>query len=107
MFVYPNADKSKFVAEVEFTKDHTGTASISYKKGDGGLLDVFGSDSKYWSEDMKKAIGLNKSSGFPPQLTPSGIKVPSLKKIFNGEMKIYATTDEYFTTKFREIFQKN
>ena len=120
MFVYPNADKSKFVAEVEFTKDHTGTASISYKKGDGGLLDVFGSDSKYWSEDMKKALGLNKSSGFPPQLTPSGIKVsslpvpavgfhdlaPSLKKIFNGEMKIYATPDEYFTTKFREIFQK-
>ena len=115
-----NADKSKFVAEVEFTKDHTGTAEIYYKEGDGGLLDVFGSDSKYWSEDMKKALGLNKSSGFPPQLTPSGIKVsslpvpavgfhdtaPSLKKIFNGEMKIYATPDEYFTTKFREIFQK-
>ena len=120
LFVYPSADKSKFVAEVEFTKDHTGTAEIYYKEGDGGLLDVFGSDRKYWSEDVKKALGLNKSSGFPPQLTPSGIKVsslpvpavgfhdqaPSLKKIFNGEMKIYATPDEYFTTKFREIFQK-
>jgi len=57
LFVYPNADKSKFVAEVEFTKDHTGTASIYYKKGDGRLLDVFGSDSKYWSENMKKLSG--------------------------------------------------
>ena len=70
---------------------------------------------------MKKALGLNQSSGsFLPQLTPSGRKgsslpvpavgfhdpVSSLKKIFNGEIKIYATPDEYFTAKFREIFQK-
>jgi len=70
---------------------------------------------------MKKALGLNQSSGgFPPQLTPSGRKgsslpipavgfhdpAPSLKKIFNGEIKISATPDEYFTAKFREIFQK-
>ena len=118
---YPNADKSKFVAQVDFVYNHTATAEIYYKVGHGNLLSVFGSDSKYWSEDMKKALGLNQSSGgFPPQLTPSGRRgsslpipavgfhdpAPSLKKILNGEMKIYATPDEYFKTKFREIFQK-
>ena len=121
LFKYPNADKSKFVAQVDFAYNHTATGEISYKEGNGNLLSVFGSDSKYWSEDMKKALGLNQSSGgFPPQLTPIGRKgssltipavgfydpAPSLKKIFNGEMKIYATPDEYFTTKLREIFQK-
>jgi len=29
-----------------------------------------------------------------------------LKKIFNAEIQIYVTPDQYFTTKFREIFQK-
>ena len=68
---------------------------------------------------MKKALGLVDSGGFPFQLSPLGSKVslpipvvpsegkaPSLKKIFNAEIKIYVTPDQYFTTKFREIFQK-
>jgi len=29
-----------------------------------------------------------------------------LKKIFNAEIKIYVTPDQYFMTKFREIFQE-
>jgi len=58
-------------------------------------------------------------AGFPYQLSPLGSKVtlsipavpfsaaaPSLKKFFNSEIKIYVTPDEYFTTKFRGIFQK-
>ena len=64
------------------------------------LLSVFGSDSKYWSADMKKALGLGE---FPPQQTPSEAKslpipavgfhdaAPSLKKIFKNSPKIYAT----------------
>jgi len=68
---------------------------------------------------MKKALGLVDSGGFPYQLSPLGSKfslpipaVPfegkasSLKKIFNAEIEIYVTPDQYFTTKFREIFQK-
>ena len=31
---------------------------------------------------------------------------PSLKKIFNDQLNIYVTPDQYFTTKFREMFQK-
>jgi len=67
----------------------------------------------------EKAQDLEDDSGFPYQLSPLGTKVslpipaepfhgkaPSLKKIFNADIKIYVTPDEYFTTKFREIFQK-
>jgi len=68
---------------------------------------------------MKEALGLGDSGGFPYQLSPLGSKIslpipavpfdgkaPSLKKIFNAEIQIYVTPDQYFTTKFREIFQE-
>ncbi|KAL9973502.1 hypothetical protein ACROYT_G019971 [Oculina patagonica] len=118
---YPNADRTKFVAQVEFAYNHTATADIYYKAGQGHLINVFGSDSKYWSPEMKKALGVNQiSGGFPQQLSPSGAKgsslpipavgfheaAPSLKKIFNSQINIYVTPDQYFTTKLREIFQK-
>ena len=118
---YPNADKSKFEPQTDFAKDHTATSEIYFKAGPGHLINVFGSDSKYWSPEMKSALGVGQSSeGFPQQLTPSGLKgdslpipavgfhdaAPSLKKIFNDPLNIYVTPDQYFTTKFREIFQK-
>ncbi|XP_078361424.1 uncharacterized protein LOC144645753 [Oculina patagonica] len=118
---YPNADRTKFVAQVEFAYNHTATADIYFKAGQGHLINVFGSDSKYWSPEMKKALGVNQiSGGFPQQLSPSGAKgsslpipavgfheaAPSLKKIFNSKINIYVTPDQYFTTKLREIFQK-
>ena len=65
---------------------------------------------------MKAALG--KPNGFPQKLLPIGGSslpipavsfhsgAPSLKKIFNNSIDIYATPDQYFTTKFREIFQK-
>ena len=68
---------------------------------------------------MKEALGLGDSGGFPYQLSSLGSKVslpipavpfdgkvPSLKNIFNAEIQINVTPDQYFTTKFREIFQK-
>ena len=118
---YPKADKSKFVPQTDFAKDHTATSEIYFKAGPGHLINVFGSDSKYWSPEMKSALGVGQSSeGFPQQLTPSGLKgdslpipavgfhdaAPSLKKIFNNQLNIYVTPDQYFTTKFREVFQK-
>ena len=118
---YPKADKSKFEPQTDFAKDHTATSEIYFKAGPGNLINVFGSDSKYWSPEMKSALGVGQSSeGFPQQLTPSGLKgdslpipavdfhdaAPSLKKIFNNQLNIYVTPDQYFTTKFREAFQK-
>ena len=112
---FPNADKSKFEAQVYFEneKDHRGKGEIYFKKGQGFFTSVFGSDSKYWSP-----AALGKPTAFPTQLTPIGgsslpipavsfdSAAPSLKKIFNNWIDIYATPDQYFTTKFREIFQK-
>ena len=120
---YPNADKSKFEPQTDFAKDHTATSEIYFKAGPGYLIDVFGSDSKYWSPEMKSALGVGQSSErFPQQLTPRGLKgdslpIPpvafhgnypghSMKQIFNDQLNIYVTPDQYFTTKFREIFQK-
>ena len=42
----------------------------------------------------------------PIPAEPFDEKAPSLKKIFNTDIKIYVTPGEYFTTKFREIFQQ-
>ena len=114
---FPNADKSKFEAQVVFDEKHNASAEIYFKAGPGYMVNVFGSEKEYWSVQMKSALGL--SNGFPMQLTPvigkSSLPIPavgfheaapSLKKIFNNNMKIYITPDQYFTTKFREIFQK-
>ena len=65
---------------------------------------------------MKKALGF--AEGFPFQLSPLKTKtalpipaveftesVQSIAKIFN-QNRIYATPDEFFVTKFRDIFQQ-
>jgi len=116
---FPNADKSKFVSQATVKSKRNVSAEIFYKASEGSLQSVFGSDRKYWSAGMKQALGLEDSGGFPYQLSPLGSKVsllipavpfegkvPSLKTIFNTEIKIYVTPDQYFTTKFRGIFQK-
>ena len=72
---YPNADKSKFEAQTDFAKDHTATSEIYLKAGPGHLINVFGSDRKYWSQEIKSALGVDQSSeGFPQQFTPSGLR---------------------------------
>ena len=76
---FPKVDKSKFQPQTDFAKNHTGTSEIYFKAGPGYLIDVFGSDRRYWSQEMKSALGVDHSSeGFPPQLTPSDLKGDSL-----------------------------
>ena len=116
---FPNADKSKFVSQATVESKGNVSAEIFFKVSDDLLQSVFGSDRKYWSAGMKQALGLGVSGGFPFQLSPLGSKfslpipavpfegkAPSLKKIFNAEIKIYVTPYQHFTTKFRGIFQK-
>ena len=72
-----------------------------FKDSEGLFQSVFGSDRKYWSAEMKQALDLGDSGGFPYQLVPLGSKVslsipavpfdgkaPSLKKIFNDAIQI-------------------
>ena len=68
---------------------------------------------------MKKTLGVSEE-GFPYQLSPLKTKTPlpipavdftepapSIAKIFNRENRIYAAPDEFFVTKFRDIFQNS
>ena len=68
---------------------------------------------------MKTALGLDSVSSFPYQLSPLENKTalpipaidfkeaaPSIAKIFNEETRIYAMPDEFFVTKFHDIFQQ-
>jgi len=103
---FPKADKSRFVSEPQFDEKNNATAEVFFKESEGSLKSVFGSDRQYWSAEMKKALGLGDSGGFPYQLSPLGSKVslpipaepldgkaPSLKKTFNAGIKIYVTSD--------------
>ena len=68
---------------------------------------------------MKNALGLAGLEGFPFQLSALKTKIalpipaveftesaPSIAKIFNKGNRIYATPDEFFVAKFRNIFQQ-
>ena len=90
-----------------------------FNESAGYSVSVFGSDKKYWSQKMKKALGVIGEEGFPFQLSPLKTKralpipavdftepAPSIAKIFNQDNRIYATPDEFFVTKFRDIFQQ-
>ena len=60
---FPNADRIKFVAQVEFAKNHTVSAEIFFKDSPTSLQSVFGSDRKYWSQRMKTALGVAQAGG--------------------------------------------
>ena len=68
---------------------------------------------------LRQKVGVIGEEGFPFQLSPLKTKrvlpisavdftetAPSIPKIFNQENRIYATPDEFFVTKFRDIFQQ-
>jgi len=116
---FPKGDKSQFVSQGSVDEKNNVTTEAFFKESEDSFQSIFGSDRKYWSAEMKEALGLGDGGGFPYQLAPLGSKVslpisavpfdgkaPSLKKIFNDAIQIYVTPDQYFTTKFREIFQK-
>ena len=116
---FPNADKTKFVVQTNVGDKWKIIAEVFFKEGPGSLQSVFGSDRKYWSQQMKAGLGLDGVGGFSYQLSPLKTKTalpipavdftkqaPSLKKIFNSPIDIYVTPDSFFVAKLREIFQK-
>jgi len=116
---FPRADRSKFVSQANFAKNRTATAEIFFEGSSGVSTSVFGSDKRYWSPQMKTALGLYDVNGFPYQLSPLKTKkplpipavnfteaAPSIKKIFASLVKIYVTPDSFFLVKFREIFEQ-
>ena len=116
---FPNADVTQFALQVSIDEKNNFSAEVFFKEGPESLLSVFDSDRQYWSQRMKTALGLTGESGFPYQLSPLKTKTslpipavgfrepaPSIAKIFNKENRIYATPDEFFVTKFRDIFHQ-
>ena len=115
---FPNADKDEFFVLTSVDEKYRISAEVFFKESAEVSSSVFGSDKKYWSQKMKTALGLIAVGGFPFQLSPLKSKkalpipavqftepAPSIAKVFN-QNRIYATPDEFFVTKFRDIFQQ-
>ena len=116
---FPRADRSKFVIQADFIKNHKAIGQVFLKTSDG-LKSVFGSDSRYWSQQMKTALGIGVvNNGFPYQLSPLKTRNPlpipavdfteatsSIKEMFSGLIKIYVTPNSFFQVKLRDIFQQ-
>ena len=122
---YLNADLSKFTIYVYFNKNAkankaaVASAEIVFKNSNGVETSVTGSERRYWSHELKTALGIG---GFPIELTlNSNITKPipavyfdataasadkshgAWANLFKEEIKIYVTPTDYFKTKFREI----
>ena len=119
---FPRADMSKFIAQVEFDANRKATARVLFPDGDGSWEDALIEDSKYWSQPLKDALGMQQDGGFPyqvslrttqsraPQPVPaiafSDSITQSIADLFDKQVKMYVTPTDYFTTKFRQIFTK-
>ena len=113
---FPRADRSKFVIQADFIKNHKAVAEVFLKTSDG-LKSVSGSDSRFWSQQMKTALGIGVvNNGFPYQLSPLKTRNPlsipavdfteatsSVKEMFSGLIKIYVTPNSFFQVKLRDI----
>ena len=113
---FPNADLSKFVAQVDMTDKTHATAQINLVIVPGQHWQIVSPNPKDWSVEMKKALGfggfpieliLNSNPSNPVPAVPFSDKIPeSFGEILNQPIKIFVKPNESFTTKFREIFAK-
>ena len=117
---FPRANIARFEEEVEIDPTtRKPTATVLFTESDGSQTVVMLKPQKYWSHDLKDALGVQPDGGFPYQLTLQQSHTPlpvpaidfasstgqSVADLFNKEMKIYVTPTDYFTTKFRKIFK--
>ena len=117
---FPRADMSKFIVQDEFDSNRKATARVLFPDGGGAWENALIEDSKYWSQPLKDAFGVQQDGGFPYQLSLLQQNKPqpvpaidladsteqSVADIFNKEVNIHVTPTDYFTTKFRQIFTK-
>ena len=107
--------KYPFEAQTDFIDQKHATAEIYLKAGPGFRQSVSESDRRYWSDEMKEALGIG---GFPVELILNDnplLPVPAVQfeknpeafgKLFNKKINIFVSPTEYFVTKFRDIFSK-
>jgi len=85
---------------------------VFFKESEGSFQSIFGSDRKYWSEEMKQAFSLGDNGGFPYQLSPLGSKISLLIPAvpFNGKvpsLKKYSTTQSKSMSRLTNISGQN
>ena len=115
---FSRADRSKFVIQADFIKNHKAIGQVFLKTSDG-LTSVSGSDRRYWSQQMKTALGIGDGNGFPYQLSPLKTRNPlpipavdfteatsSIKEMFSGLIKVYVTPNSFFQVKLRDVFDQ-
>ena len=111
---YPFADLSKFEAQTDFNEKHA-TTDVFFKAGAGYFQSVSGSDRRYWSDDMKSALGIG---GFPVELSlnyhPS-FPVPAVQfeenpesfgELFNQKINIFVFPQNILPQNSGRSFQK-
>ena len=121
---FPRADVSKFTARGYFDSNRKALGRVLFLDGDGSWENPLIEDRKYWSKPLKDPLGIHQDGGFPMPLTPlkrtkqTQMPIPAvyfckeidkfmqITNVLNKELKIYVTTTQFFTTKFREIFLK-
>ena len=102
---YPFADLSKFEAQTDFIDKKHATAEIYLKAGPGFRQSVSGSDRRYWSDEMKSALGIG---GFPVELILNDhplLSVPAIQfeqnpkgisELFNQKINIFVSPGYLF-----------
>ena len=117
---FPRANMVKFITQVEFDANRKALARVLFPDGDGSWENPLIEDSKYWSQPLKAALGVQQDGGFPYELSLLQSNKPplvpaidftdstgqSIAALFNKQVNIYVTPTDYFTTKFKEIFTK-
>ena len=72
---FPNADKDQFYVQTNVDENFKISAEVFFNESTDSSVRVFGSDRKYWSQQMKNALGLAGVEGFPFQLSPLKTKI--------------------------------
>ena len=119
---FPHAQMSRFQVQVEFDANRKVLGRVLFPDGDGSWENPLIEDQKYWSPALKAALGAQQDGDFPAQLSllPTQSQAPQpvpaiafsdnrgqrIADLFNKQVKIYVTSTDYFTTKFRQIFTK-
>ena len=117
---FPSADISRFQVQVEFDANRKATARVLFPDGNGSWENPLIEDSKYWSQPLKDALGVQQDGGFPYELSllqqdkPQPVPAidfadsitQSIADIFNKEVNIYVTSTDYFTPSLGKSLQR-
>ena len=82
---FPNADKDKFKVETIVDENFKISEEVFFNESADSSVSVFGSDRKYWTQQMKNALGF--VEGFPFQLSPlrtkTALPIPAVDRSQN------------------------